>query len=251
MSETVTLALEGDVTLDGFARAVDGWRKLIDALSKEHAKGASIEWTVEGLEVGSALATIRGESRIPAAVEEVAAAYLSIGRAESQRATIPYAAPVRRALDQITHVLNGKIQAIRFETAEGEATIQSPDAKAGFGLQPTTAYGAVSGRVQALSNRGSLHFTLYDLLYDKAVSCYLESGREETMRELWGRLATVEGWVARDAITGRPLTVRRIQGVYPRPEIVPGSFREAAGVLPSDPEGELPEASIRRLRNAW
>src|SRR4051812_24211158 len=112
MSDTVTLALEGVVPLAAFADAFDGWRRLIDALSKEHAKGILIEWTIDHLDVSSALATVRGESSAPYAVEEVAAAYLNVGRAEAQHELLPYAAPVKKALESITRVRNGKVHAI-------------------------------------------------------------------------------------------------------------------------------------------
>lgn len=83
-SDTLTLALEGQVPLGEFADALEGFRRLVEALSKEVAKDAEIEWTVEALEVGSAMATVRGESADPRAVESVASAYLSVGRAETE-----------------------------------------------------------------------------------------------------------------------------------------------------------------------
>lgn len=105
--------------------------------------------------------------------------------------------------------------------------------------------------MQTLSSRGSLRFTLYDLVFDKAVSCYLEPGHEETMRGVWGKLASVEGWVTRDTLTGRPISVRRITSVQPRREVEPGSFREARGAVRAGPDAERPEVAIRRMRDGW
>jgi hypothetical protein len=95
-----------------------------------------------------------------------------------------------------------------------------------------------------------LRFTLYDLLHDDAVSCYLEEGYEDIMRTLWGKLVTVEGIVKRDPLTGAPQTVRQITKVEPMPEVEPESWRRARGIVPIGPRGLMPEKAIRRLRDA-
>jgi hypothetical protein len=194
-SDTITMALEGDVYLDDFATAVKGLQSLISALAAEIAKEAKIAWVIDALERSSAIATIRGYSELPEAVEQVAQAYLTVGRSEEQGQPIPYGQSVRRALGTIMAILNGRVQAIRLETAEGEAMLRS--AAGASSLSLVHAYGAVTGRIQTLSNRGGLRFTLYDLVHDKAVSCYLTPGQEEVMRGMWGRVATVDGWVTR------------------------------------------------------
>jgi hypothetical protein len=112
------------------------------------------------------------------------------------------------------------------------------------------AYGGIEGRVQTLSSRGSLRFTLYDLLHDRAVSCYLASGAEETMRDVWGKLALVEGWVKRDAQTGRPITVRQIRNVTLLAEYPPASYKDARGAVKRQPGQMRGEEIIRRLRDA-
>jgi hypothetical protein len=87
------------------------------------------------------------------------------------------------------------VEALRFETAEAEATVREA-ALLGLAVAAPTAtesYGAVTGRVQTLTSRSGLRFTLYDRLYDRAVACYLAEGQESLMREMWDQLATVEG----------------------------------------------------------
>ncbi len=249
-SDTLTLALDGEVPLAKFDDAVRGFRRLVDALTREIAKDAAIEWTIAALELGSTTTTVQGESDDPPAVHRVAEAYLNVGRAQEQHAPIPYAPSVRSAASVITKVLDGKVRAVRFETADGDATVYSQE----IGQVPRpslrSAYGAITGRVQTLSSRGGLRFTLYDLLYDKPVSCYLEPGHEETMRGVWGRLATVEGWVSRDVLKGRPVSVRRVSNVQVRPEVEPGSYREARGAVKVGPGAITPEEAIRQLRDA-
>lgn len=245
---TVTLALEGQVPLKEFAEAISGFSNLVNSLSVEVAAGAQIDWTVEALEAGSALATARGVSDTPEVVERVIRAYLEIGEAKERGAQIPYSDRIRMAAARITSVLNHKITAVRFETADGEATIYS-----GAAAKPNRAvrksFGAVTGRVQTLSNRGGPRFTLFDLLNDRAVSCYVEPGHDELMRGIWGKIATVQGWVTRDAHTGRPFSVRRISALATRTEVEPGSYRRAAGAVPVGLEAISAEAAVRRLRD--
>ena len=112
-------------------------------------------------------------------------------------------------------------------------------------------YGGVEGRVQTLTSRGSLRFTLYDLFYDRAVSCYLSEGREDLMRDAWGRYVLVEGMVYRDPVGGRPTSVRRVTGDTILTEPEPGrSYVDARGALRQDASGLSPEEAIRRVRDA-
>lgn len=248
VSKTVTLSLEGNIPMAEFADAFDGLRKLLESLSREIARDTEIEWLIDYLEAGSATVTVRGESTSADAVEMVTSAYLTVGQAQERGAAIPYSARVRSAAEWITAVLDGQIHTVRFETEEGDATVYSPTAIKSD-RKVIGSYGAVTGRIQTLSNRGSLHFTLYDVLRDKAVSCYLEPDSEEMMRGVWGKLAIAEGWVSRDPESGRPLSVRHVRRVTPRPEVAPGSFREARGAIAFPPGSPSGTELIRRQRD--
>lgn len=257
-AETITIVLTGDVSLVELAKAISGLRTLLGNLSREVGGGAEIDWNVDDLERGSAIASFRGTARRAnqqPQVESVVKAYGQVGLALERRRRVPYSESVARAADSIASIINGRVESIRFETEEVDATIRSPDAAPennfDITLPPAGAsYGAVEGRVQTLTNRGSLRFTLYDLLNDRAVSCYLQEGREDIVRDLWGKLVTVEGMVRRDAVTGAPQTIRQIARVEAIPESGPEGFRRARGVVPIAPGGLLPEEAIRRLRDA-
>lgn len=260
--DTVTLVLTGEVTLGAFAEAIQSFHALVTALSAEAASG-HIDWIIADLERGSALATARGIGALDQ-VQRVVRAYDVVGRALSANEPIRYSAKVRAAAERLRRLPGGKVESVRFETAESESIIRPrvPTTVAehvtptqGTQLRGATApgaYGAVEGRIQTLTNRGSLRFTLYDLLEDRAVSCYLVQGHENMMRDLWGRLAVVEGWISRDPETGRALTVRRITAITPLPEPPPlresAPYRAARAVAPSL-SGVLPEHAIRRLRD--
>lgn len=259
--DTLTLALDGDVSLSEFADAILHFDHLVHALARaEDAK--HVLWIVADLEVGSALATARGvaideqpDERVQSEISRVVAGYLRVGLSLEQGSPIPYEQDVAAEAEAIAAVINGTVRAVRFETAEAEATITSPTPKiadpAGAPASITSkqaTYGAVEGRVQTLSSRGRLRFTLYDTLHDKAVSCYLAEGHEEEMRDVWGKRAVIEGKVTRDPETGRPLAVREITGVEVLSEVGPGSYRDLRGISPA--RGLSAEEAIRRLRDA-
>lgn len=217
-NDTVVLNLDGDIPLNLFAQALSKFSILVQELDKEVGEGASIRWMISRLEAGSALTEARGfpatEESLPA-VERIADAYLTVGTAIAQSLPIPYSRNIRRTAQELAGLLNGDIRSMRFENSVEDITITKPTPNAG--LQPlpvAVAYGAVEGRVQTLSSRGTLRFTIYDLVYDKAVSCYLAEGYQETMRDMWGKIAIVEGRAKRDAVSGRPLTVRQVKSVH-------------------------------------
>lgn len=255
-SDTATLALHGDVSLEAFADAIAHFHSLIAALSLE-ASATDVEWEVDALEYSSAITTVRGIPRNGSTqehVERVVRSYLEVGRALEHGTTVPYPKRVSTPAQGITELLAWRrVEAIRFETAEADAIVryrprvEVPEPEA---LEPTSAYGAVTGRVQTLTSRIQLRFTLYDHIHDRAVSCYLAEGRESMMRQMWDRVATVEGVVTRDPISGRPLTVRNVANITPLHEAEPWEYERAKGALPYK-EGDLsPEEAIRRLRDA-
>ncbi|MDX6690175.1 MAG: hypothetical protein QOG15_1632 [Solirubrobacteraceae bacterium] len=253
--DTVTLALEGDaVTLEQFARAVEGFAHLVRLLSND-AKAPGLGWEIADLEYSSAITTARVAALNgyePGQVEHVVRAYLEIGQSLQRGHTIPYGEKIREQADAIVRVLDEGVRAVRFETAEADATIVvASDAGKTAALEPTSAYGAVTGRIQTLSSRSRLRFTLYDKRHDRPVSCYLVDGSEDLMRDAWDRMASVEGVVTRDAITGRPLSVRKIRNVELLHEGHPSDYRAARAAIPRRTDVPRAEVRIRRSRDAW
>lgn len=252
-NDTVTLALDGDVSLSEFAEAVDRFDGLVRALARAE-KVTHVQWMVAQLEVSSTLATARGISSnaqpvdvVKDEVERVVRGYLRVGHSLEHGEPFPYSAVVERQARGITGILNGRITSVRFETAEAEAVVAV--STAGPKSQPLPpSYGAVEGRIQTLTSRGGLRFTLYDTFFDKAVSCYLAEGYEDVMRDAWGRRAVVEGLVTRDAQTGRPLAVRGVTHVEVLPEVPLREYRKLRGIAPRRTISA--EEAIRRLRDA-
>ena len=142
-------------------------------------------------------------------------------------------------------MLGQRVTSVRFETAEEDITILARPSRADR-IQP--AFGAIEGRIQTLTNRNTLRFTLYDTLYDRAVSCYLVEDQEDIIREAWGRKAIVEGLVTRDADTGRPTTIRGVSKIHLVSD-APGNYLDARGIMPVPDGTPFPEDIIRRLRD--
>lgn len=249
MSETtLTVVLDGDVPLDLFAESIQRFRKLIDALSHEVSEKAGIAWIVDDLSGGSAVATIRGEAEQVEDVERVVRAYAAVGRALERHELIPYSKTVGDAARSLTSVLNGSITSIRFETDDDASTVTA--ALPGQSRTFLAAFGTVEGRIETLRSRRRKSFTLYDALNDQAVYCRLRPDQADLVRDAWDRRVIVEGWIKRQAITGRPTEINPAENVTVLPEVVPGSYRRVRAISPARPGDPSPEVVIRRLRDA-
>lgn len=252
VDDTVTLALGGSVPLRGFATALERLTKALQQMTTD--AGARVEWVISGLDHSSAIATVAGrglddtsESLVPEIVRRFGSAgeALAYGRPStaSQRALA--------FLREITSLIGDGIDEVRFETAEVEAIIRTGDIAAAPGRhEPSRDRGTVVGRVQTLQARGHLRFTLYDLAHDRAVSCWLQPGQEELMRDAWGHLVEVEGLVSRDPTTNVPLSVRQVTDLRLFGEPLSSAWLAARGVARSADEPASEEV-IRQLRDAW
>ena len=242
---TITFEIGGQVDIKQLEKGFTAIRQLIVSLTGR----AKVEWVVEDLQAGSATATLRGENGNLAVVEKVISEYEKIGKALQDQEDIPVTNKKQRNAVNAVIKLAASVDYLRLETQESSYYVHRN------GIHPakpvtTVAIGAVTGRVQVLSNRGRLRFNLYDTIHDKAISCYLRQGQEELMREAWGQRAMVSGYVTRDADTGRPITIRQILDVEILKDAPPRSYLEARGAVPWRPGDMLPEDVIRELRDA-
>ena len=241
---TMTLALDGNVPFEAFAIAIQHFWGLVEALATDLQAKEGVEWFIDDLVKSSAIATVRGESQNPQKEDQVIQGFTSVARALQSNSPIPYSARVRTHANQIRDIINGQVTAVRFETAESDIVLSD---RPSLQLLPP-AYGAVEGRIQTLSNRYSLRFTLFDAFHDRAVSCYLDEGQDD-IREAWGRRANVEGLVAREPDSGRPVSIRVISSIEILPDDMP-HYEEARGIVPVPDGAPSPEEIIRRLRDA-
>ena len=242
---TITFEIGGQVDINQMEQGFTAIRRLIVSLTGK----AKVEWVVEDLQAGSAIATFRGENGNLAVVEKVISEYEKIGKALQDQEAIPVNNKSQLKAVNAVKKLAASVDYLRLETQESNFFVYG---NGNIPAKPATtvAIGAVTGRVQVLSNRGRLRFNLYDTIHDKAVSCYLRQGQEELMREAWGQRAMVSGYVTRDADTGRPITIRQILDVEILKDAPPRSYLEARGAVPWRPGDMLPEDVIRELRDA-
>lgn len=247
-ANTITLALGGDIPFDQFTQTMERFHRLVDLLSQDLGRDTRIAWTVDDLLMGSAVVSIRGEAEQEEAVERIARAYSVIGESLEHNRPIPYSPQIAQAAISLTKVLNGHITSIQFEAGGTVATVTSSvpvEQAAGV----IGAYGSIEGRVETLTSRRGLGFTLYDLLHDRAIRCHLEPEQADVVRDAWDRRVIVSGWVRRDPISGRPVMIKPMHSIELVPEIEPGSYRRARAIAPSS-DDTLPHIAIRRLRDA-
>jgi hypothetical protein len=249
--DTITLGLSGEVHIDDFSKAIDGLRDLVSALTDEYAHNVQIDWNVYSLEAGSAFATFQGVAEEPSRdqVQRVVEAYAQIGKTLESGDRLHYSPRIDRAVSRITGVLNGRIDAVRFETDMTEAIIYSGLARRARAARDYYSYGAIEGRIQTLSSRVGLRFMLYDA-FGHAIPCHLSEGNEDMMRDAWDKWVVVEGRIRRDP-TGKPESIRKVTNIEViEDEGEPGGYRRARGAVPVGPDGLSPEEAIRRLRDA-
>lgn len=257
--DEVTLELDGSVYIDDLRKAIQSFGLLIERLGDVVEPKGLVSWEVISLDHGSAIVSLRGHAPDRRKVDHVVRAVTQIGHALEFNEPIPYPDPIPRHAEALTKILNGRVTAIRVQTAEEGATIETPYAHR-FEQEAvpwqlrrqreTVSFGAVEGRVQTLSNRGGLRFTLYTSLDDSAVSCYVQPGNEDLLPDIWGKRASVEGTIHRSVRTGRTSAVRKISAIHILPETEPGQYLRARGVLAAYGLDEPAEVTIRRIRDA-
>lgn len=250
--DTLTLKLDGEVSLDQFARAVENFKRLVAALTAEVSKGDKVQWTIAGLDYGSASATVQGSTpnREPEPVLRVIRAYTTIGQALERGLQPPFSPRVTRPARVLAGLPDDKLEVVRFVTAIDASELRSNPTMNAPVLLHRAAYGAIQGRVQTLSETRGLRFVLYDVVTSSPVSCYLREDHREIMRGVWGRKAIVEGLVTRDTVRGFPVAVRQVTSVEVLPEVEPGTYKSARGVLPRAAGEPTPEERVRALRDA-
>jgi hypothetical protein len=236
--QTLTLALDGDVPLHEFAVAMTNFNALANSLSAELTGHARIEWIIDSLASGSAVATIRGITDSPQALNVVTTAYARVGKALQTNQPIPFSDQVGVPARKIVGLLDSRITSIRFETPTEDVVIASSYREGKADRRPTYSIGTLKGVVESLSRRRGVRFTIYDAIFDRPIACYLQEGQEERIASYWGKRVLVTGQIGRDSESGKAFAIRNIVDVAPVDSSEPGSYRKARGVIRK--EGAFP-----------
>lgn len=250
--DLVTLRLDGEVTIDKLSAALAGFCAVLDALHEN--RGANVRWVLAGLDYGSASATAEAvpldsdaERHIPAMCDD----YLQAAR-QVARGDIDPGRPLLRVVRELTEIADESTPVV-FETGDDEVIFVAPAVTAASAsqgerqLQTTKSLGAVRGRVEMLSQRKTLRFSIYELVYDKVVTCFPHPDHKDVMREAWGRVADVTGTITRDVATGKPISIRQVTRVDVVDEGEPDGYLKARGALKTV---EPAERVVRRIRDA-
>ena len=250
-NDLVTFRLDGEVTISKLSVAFVRFSTVLDTLRED--RGANVRWVLVGLDFGSAAATAQAVPLDDDAAQVVPALcddYLQAARQVARGDADPDR-PLARVVRDLTAVADDSNPVV-FETADDEVIFLAPasspqDSEASVqGVLTTKSLGAVRGRVETISQRNTLRFSIYDLVNDRAVSCHPHPEHKDIMREAWGLIADVSGTVTRDAKSGRPLTIRRVTRVDLVDEGDPDGYLRARGALRTS---EPAERIVRRLRD--
>ena len=245
--DEVRLRVGGEVTVELLSAALTAFTAALSAAEASH--DARIRWVVADLDYGSAAALVRAvpdDDRSQELVPRVCLSLVETGRALAD-GVMDAALPMTRHLIKLQK-LAGDMQPVTIEcvSAAVEFALGRSAEPSGTETDRCRSLGTVRGRVEMLSHRRGLHFSLYDLVDDAAVTCYPTSDMEAVMRDIWGRLADVTGTVRRDPATDKPRSIRDITSVDLVEEGSSTAYRSARGVLKTHEPAEL---LVRRMRD--
>lgn len=256
--DTVTLVLNGEVTLEAYSKVMGGFVNIMKALGGEVARDTKIDWIVSELAAAnSAVTAARGEveeGEDESAVIQVVDAFEQVGLALQYGRRPPFES-VRMYTPDILGVMNGRITSVGFQTDDVDAEVtgdtqqDAEDANGPTKIEPPRAsLGTVRGRVETMTQRHGHRFTLYELHNDRAVSCHYDPNMEKRIVSAYGKIVVVEGWIRRNPLTGQATSVREIKDIVEYPTIDRTAYRQARGAAPSA-GGMSPEAAVRKVRD--
>ena len=143
-------------------------------------------WVVEDLHPGSAVATLRGIADDPEKVELVVNDYGDIGGLLERHEDLRYGRRVNQAAEAIRELAQ-TVEYVRLETAGDDYTIYG---NGGVEKQKVTkSVGAITGRVQTLSNRGGLSSICTTLPMTKPSDVIWYKDKKNSCVKAWGRRA--------------------------------------------------------------
>lgn len=111
-ANTITLALGGDIPFEQFAQTMERFHRLIGLLTEDLGRDAGISWTIDDLAFGSAVVSVRGESKQEEAIERITRAYAVIGESLEHGQPIPYSQQIVEAAKNLTNVLSHHVAAV-------------------------------------------------------------------------------------------------------------------------------------------
>ncbi len=258
-SKPITITLTGDVTLADYVDVMSKLSNLLNALNDEVCPKHSVEWQISDLEAGSARSSVVCPSELEEDIRvanSIVSRYDDIGKDARRGDLSSYSRGVQDAVHAITNKINGKVKSVIFQTEDNEwpihknyINITGNELSCLEKVEFLESFGAIKGRIESISKHKRHSFRVYDLDNKNGVTCYLDPDFEEKMRDVWGKIAFVEGIIRRDPITGDPTSVRQVKNITVINEGTPGGWRKAMGCDPDYTGGVPSEDAIRKLRD--
>lgn len=212
-ADDLTLEIDGKISAAKFRQAVNAFLDLVDEVTRSMSGPTpTLRWIVT-VESGSARLRARPEQiakqgrRAPAVARAVEGGLRLLGR-RAQRpkhfsgkalqrirelAKVPDGHDVTRAT---VRVGSSAVDVVP-KTAENVETLLSPRYR---------EIGTVEGRLQTLSDRGGVHFVIYDALTDDPVRCIVDPGQVDMALRAWRKRVAVTG-LLRYRKDGEPISI--------------------------------------------
>ena len=249
MKTTLTFEIGGRVKALDLREGIILFERVVSGLTP----AGSASWLVDETRAGGGAIALRGESDDPAVLERIEAQYEKVGLTLSENRTPSHAdgmaLTVMSAARDIL-ALAERVDWIKMGARNRTHLIRRKESPRFANPAGPVSRGEVTGLAQSLNGDGGLTLVLREHIVNKPVECFFDPEHEETIREAWGKRVTVYGMVERDAMTGSPRFVRDAKKVVILPEVEPGAYKKARGIIPWKPGDPLPEEVIRLSRDA-
>lgn len=259
--QTYTLQLDGSVSLERLTTALDAWYSALHTLAVNLETAHEPEITIEDLGYGSAVIDVALDFGSYEDSYAYSKAYGEYGRAV-QSGDLSTVGHVLQ--ESVRHLITAarldEAQSLRLLSDDADILVlpdewtetESLNAEFSFGFKPThsEALGMLTGKLQSLSSRNGLRFSLYDSVFDKAVRGTLSSDQRDSVGELWNKHVVVSGLIRRDTETGQPLSIRQVTAIAESKE--PANrykWMRAKGALKSISPSMSSEHLIRQARD--
>ncbi len=249
----VTFKFYGNPTIDEYAYFVSNSRHLVKSVTASSVKNNrrqpnKLHWYPSNASVnGSVLITYSALTQNQDSFERFQDAFFRVGDALRTGEEIGFTHRVEKYAQNLRKVIKDEDDTLVFENQTHETVIK-PDYRPASNPSAVSAYDEVKGTIETISSRHGLRFILYDAIFDRAVTCYVDSEEDERMlAENFRELVTVNGLVSRDPETDRPLKITKIRNICKVAQRK-YSWRDVEGIIKLSSE-MTPERYVREVRD--
>ncbi len=221
----LTLEIEGmGVTAGRFLRGVEAFFGLVSEVTKRVCVDRPrIEWLVQ-VRAGSNLVGVRAAPAYPA--PQMIDAVLRIVRdgietlEDRSEEPLHFSAPATKHLRNLGRIASTDEKddtrvRVWVKQQRLDVTHKSVAHVAALLREVSTDYGSVEGRLQVASERRTLHFTVYEPVWDKPIWCDIPEEMLDDALKLFGKRIEVYGLI-RYRRDGSPLSVK-VEEIIPFP----------------------------------